>query len=150
MYNSKIERISEILCLLLHIMGGESFSKTKLVKLLYLLDVVKSRKGVPKFSGITFKSYYYGPYSDEIEESISLLSSLGYVTIKKDIGFSGNSYYQIQLNRLADFGHLTDREKIEIKEIVSPLINRSLNELLNITYSTKEFKKTSFGEAISL
>ncbi|MCP4347303.1 MAG: DUF4065 domain-containing protein [Desulfobacterales bacterium] len=151
MANEKIERICEILSFVLHLMkNGEVFSKTKLAKLLYLLDVVKSRQRIPKFSGIKYTSYYYGPFSDDIEESISLLTTFGHITVTKDTSFDGNPYYHIKLNQLPNFGYLTDQEKMDIKKIISPLINRELNELLEITYNTKEYKNAPFGELISL
>ncbi len=151
MVNKKIERISEILSFMLHLMrNGEVFSKTKLVKLVYLLDVVKSRRGTPKFSGVEYSSHYYGPFSDDIEDSISFLTSLGHVTINEHTSFNGNPYYHIKLKQLPNFGYLTDQEKMDIKEIVSPLINRGLNEILEITYNTKEYKNASLGEVIAL
>lgn len=151
MVERKTERISEILSFILHLMkNGEVFSKTKLVKLLYLLDVVKSRRGIPKFSGVEYSSHYYGPFSDDIEESISLLTSLGHIKMDERTSLSGDPYYHIKLKQLPIFGCLTDREKLDIKEIISPLINRDLNEILEITYHTKEYKESSLGEVIAL
>jgi uncharacterized protein YwgA len=151
MKDEKIERISEILAFVLHLMKNrEVFSKTKLAKLLYLLDVVKSRQGVPKFTGIEYTSYYYGPFSDDIEESLSLLNALGHISADERTGFNGNSYYHIKLNQLPNFGCLTDQEKKDIKNILSPLISRDLNDVLGIAYNTKEYKETPFGEVISL
>lgn len=65
MVDEKIERIGEIVCFVLHLMKNrEVHSKTKLAKLLYLLDVVKSRQGIQNFTGIEYtgieyKSYYF-------------------------------------------------------------------------------------------
>lgn len=39
---------------------------------------------------------------------------------------------------------------MDIKNILSPLIHRELNDVLDITYNTKEYKETPFGEVISL
>lgn len=151
MMDAKIERISEIISFALHLMKNrEVFSKTKLVKILYLLDVVKSRQGSPNFTGIEYKSYYYGPYSEEIEDSLSLLISLDHISINEGKSFNGNSYYHIKLNQMPDFGHLTDQEKKDIKTILSPLISRDLDDVLGITYNTKEYRETPFGEVISL
>lgn len=128
----------------------EIFSKTKLVKLLYLLDVVKSRRRIRKFSGVEYRSYYYGPFSEDIEDSILLLKSLGHISVDECRSLSGNSYYHIKLNQLPDFGYLSDEDKRDIKKILSPLTDRELNDVLDITYNTKEYKDAPFGEVISL
>ncbi len=82
MDRERLERISEVLGLILQLMGGETYSKTKLVKLAYLLDVIQSRRGRPGFSGIAFRSYYYGPYSEDIEESLDYLQECGYIKVE--------------------------------------------------------------------
>jgi uncharacterized protein YwgA len=145
------ERISEIIAFTLHLMKNrEIFSKIKLVKLLYLLDVVKSRRKIRNFSGVEYRSYYYGPFSEDIEDSISLLKSLGHISVDERKSLNGNSYYHIKLNHLPNFGYLSDEDKIDIKKILSPLIDRELNDVLDITYNTKEYKETPFGEVIFL
>ena len=148
--NAKIERISEILSLILHLMRGEAFSKTKLVKLIYLLDVIQSRKGSHNFSGVDFRSYYYGPYSEDLEESISLLANLGYISVTPNQSDSGNPYYHFKLNALPNFGRLTDEEKLQMKEYLMPLIELNSKQLLNISYDTKEYRQVELGEAIRL
>ena len=147
-YDAKIERISEILSRILHLMGGRAYSKTKLVKLLYLLDVIQSRRDKPRFSGVNYVSYYYGPYSDDIEESIDFLEELGYISVMRREPNNGNLYYLIQLKALPQFGQLADDEKLEIREILLPLARLDLEELLDITYATPEFSEAPFGEAI--
>jgi len=151
MTNERIERISEIIAFMLHLMKNrEIFSKTKLVKLLYLLDVVKSRRNIRNFSGVEYRSYYYGPFSEDIEDSISLLKSLGHISVDERKSLNGNPYYHIKLNQLPNFGYLSDEDKKDIKKILSPLIDRELNDVLDITYNTKEYKDTPFCEVISL
>jgi uncharacterized protein YwgA len=147
---TKIERISEIIAFILRLMGGRAYSKTKLVKLLYLLDVMYARNGEPNFSGIEYKSYYYGPYSDDIDESLEFLDDHGYITISQNMGEEGNMYYAFELHDTPEFGGLSGREKSQIQRLLSPLVNRSLDELLDITYSTKEYQRTDFREVIAL
>ena len=146
----KIERISEILSLILHLMGGQAFSKTKLVKLIYLLDVIQSRKGIHNFSGVDFKSYYYGPYSEDIEESISLLVNMGYISVTPNQSRNGNPYYHFKLNIIPNFRRLNDEEKLQIQEYLMPLIKFNLKQLLNISYETKEYREVELGEVIRL
>lgn len=146
----KIERISEIIAFILRLMGGRAYSKTKLVKLLYLLDVMYARNNISNFSGVEFKSYYYGPYSDDIDESLQFLEDLGYISISRRVNMEGNTYYCFELHSIPEFGQLDGREKSEIQRLLYPLIDRSLDELLDITYATKEYRQTDFNEVIPL
>jgi uncharacterized protein YwgA len=148
--NAKIERISEIIAFILHLMGGEAYSKTKLMKLIYLLDVIQARNNKLKFSGATFRSYYYGPYSDDIEESLLFLQELGYISVNHRVGQNRNTFYHFRLKDMPRFGQLTDNEKLLIKQNLSSLIELDLNELLEISYATKEFKQSSFNKVIEL
>ncbi|GAB4289259.1 MAG: hypothetical protein Fur0025_23700 [Oscillatoriaceae cyanobacterium] len=148
--NAKIERIGEVLALILHLMRGEAFSKTKLVKLIYLLDVIQSRKGRHNFSGVDFRSYYYGPYSEDIEESISLLANMGYISVTLNQSPSGTPYYHFKLNTIPSFGRVTDEDKRQIQEYLMPLIELNSKQLLNISSETKEYREVELGEAIRL
>lgn len=79
-----------------------------------------------------------------------MLNSLGHIDIDEHASLDGISYCRIKLNQSANLGHLSDRENMDIKNILSPLIHRELNDVLDITYNTKEYKETPFGEVISL
>ncbi len=147
---AKVERISEILAFILRLMGGKTYSKTKLVKLLYLLDVMHARNGIPHFSGIEYRSYYYGPYSEDIDESLQFLEEAGYITVSQKMGAEGNMYYCFVLHDTPEFGRLRGEERSKIQRLLSPLLQRSLHELLDITYTTKEYKQTDFNEVIRL
>jgi hypothetical protein len=50
-----------------------SFGKTKLVKLLYLIDVENYRRYGAKLTGLNWVFYYYGPYSPEIDDVLKRL-----------------------------------------------------------------------------
>jgi hypothetical protein len=150
MKSERIERIGEIIAYVLQLAGGEIFSKTKLVKLLYLLDVMKSREQQGCFTGISFKSYYYGPYSEDIEAGLSLLSDLDCISIDRCRSASGDPYYHIMLRSLPDFGRLTDEDRREIRTRLSPLLDLSLRQLLDVTYQTEEYSQVEFGEVIDL
>jgi uncharacterized protein YwgA len=147
---SNIKRIAEIIALVLRLMGGYAYSKTKLVKIVYLLDIIESRKGKKHFSTATYKSYYYGPYSDDIEESINLLDNFGYVEVGKKTSVNGNTYYTFKLKDTPYFGELSQNEKNEISQYSSQLVELERGKLLELAYITKEFENTQFGEEVKL
>jgi uncharacterized protein YwgA len=151
MRDERIERIAEIIAYVLQLVGGQLFSKTKLVKLLYLLDVTESRKQRNGgFTQIEFKSYYYGPYSEDIENGLSLLSEMGAISVGQRTSMDGNPYYHIKLHSVPDFGHLRDEDRRRIRAALSPLLNLNLQQLLDIAYETEEYSDVDFGEVIPL
>jgi len=135
-----IERPCEIICYVLNLIKETYVSKAKIIKILFLLELIKSRQGIYNFTGLTFKNYYSGAYPDMIENCIDLLKSLKCIEIED---------YNIQLKRIADFGQLTNKEKKEINEIVLPLSEYNKEMLFEITQNTKEIQETLLGETIN-
>jgi hypothetical protein len=148
MDNSKIEKISEIIAFIISIFNGEIYSKTKLVKLLYLIDVVFARKHKKAFSGISYTSYYYGPYSEDIEKALKLLQDFKYITTEPYQTFDGTNYYRFKLNSMPHFSSLTSAERSEVKDILSPFVTMDLKDIVEVAYNTKEYKQTDFNKTI--
>lgn len=79
---------------------GASLGKTKLVKLLYIIDVENYRRRSQTLSGLDWLFYHYGPYSFDIDTALKQLSldlpqeqvttQAGYtaITFKPAAGFS--------------------------------------------------------------
>ncbi|NES17996.1 MAG: hypothetical protein F6K41_03495 [Symploca sp. SIO3E6] len=145
-----IKKIAEIIALVLRMMGGFAYSKTKLVKIIYLLDVIQARKGNKHFSTATYKSYYYGLYSDDIDDAINLLTDLGYVEVGQRTSIDGNTYYTFKLKDTLYFGELSQKERADISEDTSQLAALDLKKILEVTYSTAEYDNTQFGEEVKL
>jgi len=148
--DTKTERIAEILAYLLRLMGGKVFTETKLVKLIYLLDVIQSRKGHPHFSGAVFRRYYPGPSSDDVIDAISLLLKLGYISMTNKREIDGGMYHHFKLQEQPLFGHLTNEERLQIREDVLPLVDFNFKQLRVIATETKESAQVLLGEVINL
>ena len=150
-HSKKIEKIAEVLVVILRLMRGRANSKTKLFKLIYLLDIIQLRRNsIHQFSGVTFKSYFYGPYSKEIEEAIDLLSERNIVTVNKIDKDEERIRYDFLLKEVPIFEHLSEQDRIAIRDSLEDLAKFSLPDILEIAYSTKEYKDTPFGEIIEL
>ncbi|NER99585.1 MAG: hypothetical protein F6J86_38205 [Symploca sp. SIO1B1] len=149
-HQPNIKKIAEIITLVLSLMGGSAYSKTKLVKIVYLLDVIQARKGNKHFSTATYKSYYYGPYSDDIDDAINLLTDFGYVEVGQRTSIDGNTYYTFKLRDTPFFGELSQKEKNDISQDTSQLAALDLKKILDVAYSTKEYDNTQFGEEVKL
>ena len=145
---SRNKKLLEVIGLILQEHGGVLYSKTKLVKLLYLLDRHFVQQRNMPLTGIKYKSYFYGPYSEEIDVALKYLQEKGFLRIKVSENFFGIPYYIIELTSFPDFKALTDEEVKEIRNFVSKYVDKSLDEILEEVYETKEYKETEFGEVI--
>ena len=148
---NKIKRVAHIIAYILNLLGGKEYSKTKIVKLLYLLDIGYARYKSKSFTNINFSSYYYGPYSSEIEEAIDYLIKNKKLTVTRyRSGYhSSKNYYAFELNSTMDFW-LTIEEKFDIHRYLKDYLFLSLNELLRITYESEQYRATNFGDLIQI
>ena len=59
-HETKIKRVSSIIAYILLLLGGKEYSKTKIVKLLYLLDIGYARYKKRSFTNGKAGRYYTG------------------------------------------------------------------------------------------
>ena len=149
--NKDMEKVLEVIGLILSIHGGKIYSKTKLIKLLYLLDLQFAKESGIPLTGIEYKSYFYGPYSEDIEDALKSLEKLGFLEVTQEKStFTGKLYYVLKLLDLPRFNKLTEKEKEKIRKLVSRYIDSSLDDILDEVYETEEYKNTPFGEVIHI
>ncbi len=150
MENKKIDKLMETIGLIISSHGGIIHSKTKLVKLIYLIDLISKKKNNYKITEATYKSYFYGPYSEDIDIALHQLKDLELIDVYEDFSlYTGRQYYTIKLKDLPNFGALSEEEKKLIRNITSRYKNKPLDEILEEVYNTEEFSRTNFGEEIS-
>jgi len=143
------KKLSEIIGLILSVHGGVLHSKTKLVKLLYLLDLKAIKELGRTLTGVKFKSYFYGPYSDEIDEVLNYLEELGFISIDKNFSFyTGKEYIVYKLNNVPNFNALTFEEKNFIRDVIKNYKDKDLEEILMEVYSSEPYIQSEFGEEI--
>jgi len=145
------EKLKNIILLILKLHGNKLYFKTKLVKLLYLLDLHFNKKFKHPLTNLQYKCYFYGPYSKEIEKVLNSLENENIIHIKEVFDFfSDKNYYVIELKELPVLNKLSEEEKKEISNFVKKYANKSLSEILEKVYNTPPFKRASFGETIRL
>jgi uncharacterized protein YwgA len=127
-------------------------TRTKLVKLLYLIDLLFYKKKETTLTGLKYVSYYYGPYAPEIIEAVNSLNNF---EIQEEMSSSldGNTYYLYSVgvnSRLrCDIDKILKSEEKEVAdEILAKHGNNSLDYLLKEVYATREYKNTSLGKEI--
>ena len=129
-----------------------NITRTKLVKILYLIDLsyVKAKKR--SLTGLTYHSYYFGPYSEDIINAINQLK--GYeVEEVSSISLDGREYYLYRpgMNpRWETPPALQDEEAEVIDQVISEHGNKSLDEILKYVYNTEPYKRCKKGKPIVL
>lgn len=114
---------------------GAGFGKTKLVKLLYLIDVENYRRRRKTLSGLEWRFYHYGPYAFEIDEALDALAlEVPQETVAMK---SGRNAIVFRPDRnlnpsLAD--HIQLRELRLVNRIIQEWGETDLNSLLNHVY----------------
>jgi hypothetical protein len=127
-------------------------TRTKLVKLLYLADLLYSKKYGRTLTGVTYFSYFYGPYSDEIARSITKLKDADCIEEHVGVGVEGQEYYLYSVKNDFEFpeGLLGSSERKTLNKVITDYGDLDLDDILNIVYSTKPFHETKKGHRIHL
>lgn len=145
---SEDKKLLEVIGIILQMHGGVLYSKTKLVKLLFLIDKHFANESGSPLTNVKYRSYFYGPYSGDIESALDYLAQNGYITIRYVSDFVAEPYYVLTLVEPPKFSALSEEEKEKVRDIISRYVNTSLKDILEEVYETEEYKKTEFGEVI--
>ncbi len=126
-------------------------TRTKLVKLLYLADIAHYRRTSTSLTKVTYYSYYYGPYSERIIESIEKLNPYEieeFYRTSKD----GKEYYTYSSGRYPRITKLdlTQEEEKTLDEIITAYGAMNLDDLLKYVYCTPQYRKSRKGETITI
>lgn len=128
-------------------------TRTKLVKLLYLIDLISLKRNKTSITNLIYVSYHYGPYSPKIKEALDILNNF---EIQEDLNTSvdGNIFYLYSLgtnSRLKDAPEklLKSEEKAIVDDVLENYGHKSLKSLLDVVYETKAYKNTPLGKDIS-
>ncbi|MCY4653096.1 MAG: Panacea domain-containing protein [Dehalococcoidia bacterium] len=124
------------------------FGKTKLVKLLYLIDVENYRRRRKTLSGLEWRFYYYGPYAFEIDNALDELSFD--IPQEEVTTLSGHNAVVFRAHRelsprLADYVQL--RELRLVNDVIQRWGDTDFNSLLNHVYfHTEPMKDAKRGD----
>ena len=142
------KKLLELIGIILQMHGGVLYSKTKLVKLLFLIDKHFANKYGAPLTNVKYRSYFYGPYSGDIESALDYLTENGYITMRYVNDFIAEPYYELTLIELPKFSALSEKEKEEVRDFISRYVSAPLKDILEEVYQTEEYKNTEFGEVI--
>ncbi len=123
-------------------------TRTQLVKYVYLYDLKAKPEGLE--TGITWKNYYYGPYSEEVIDALKDMN--GYELIEEQrLNLSSEKFYYLYRKGPVDLEYSLDKKE---RSILDRLIEKhkgsTLEELLEEVYQTNQYQKSDFGEVIPI
>ena len=124
-----------------------TLTRTKIVKLLYLLDIESVSKHGKQLTNFEYRKYYYGPYDENI---INLLDERQYFSVGLGITSSGNQYYNYTVGPKKNDYQMNDNTKELVNSVIKKYGQCSLDKILEVAYSTPQFKKTNFGDKIKM
>jgi hypothetical protein len=112
-----------------------NLSKTKLLKLLYLIDVEYYRLHQKTFTGFQWKFFHLGPWTNEIDPLLDELVHSGELVSRP---YSSQEYdsYNYEAENEIDISSLFTSVKDEgaIKRVLSRWADRSVGEILDYVY----------------
>jgi uncharacterized phage-associated protein len=140
--------VLELLKLILQETESESLSigKTKLIKILYLLEVEYYRSFQKRLTDLEWQFYHYGPYPIGIEKILGSPDLEEMPKLLKD----GKVYkkYSVASDRSAERGIDSDVQRL-IKRVVNEWGGLGLNDLLDFVYfETEPMRKAKRGEIL--
>ncbi len=124
---------------------GNKLTRTKLVKLLFIIDYIAKngkKMGIGKtITGTKYHYYHHGPFSRKIQNAIQDMQ--GREIVETDISKPGEfaSYYKYTPGKMPRFDPNFDPdEKNIIDFVIKEYGDYSLNSLLEIVYNVPEMK----------
>jgi Protein of unknown function (DUF4065) len=123
-----------------------TLNQTKLVKLLYLIDVERVASGRKALTGLRWVFYHYGPYALELPDTLKLMEGSEVIV---------DDWHDSKLYRAAPGASSGDEWPSGTRSLVDGVIRHyaslDLNELLDIVYfHTSPMKGAVRGEPLDL
>jgi hypothetical protein len=114
---------------------GASFGKTKLVKLVYLIDVENYRIRGEKLTGVNWVFYYYGPYITDIDDTLRKLDL--YIAEEETTTATQHRVFVYKGHWDAEKAFLEETSSLEqslVKRVLKKWALEDLNPILSYVY----------------
>jgi uncharacterized phage-associated protein len=124
-------------------------TRTKLVKYLYLADLMATKQRGKPVTDLQYRSYYYGPYAPEILDAAE--NQPQYIAFERAVRSDGAPYYAYRpTDARPKLDALSGEDRAVIDAVLEHYGDYSLKKLLRTVYETEPFKKTEMLETIDL
>jgi len=142
--------VKEIIMYLLELSNGFINGKTKLARILYLLNYEYFRKKKILLMELKFKNSFFGPYIVDFDQILNELVKEKYIKITQiESLFEPYFLYRIELLNKPNYIYLDEKLKHEIEDIFRRYISMNLNDLIDVVFETDLCINTDFGEIIN-
>lgn len=138
-----------ILYLVGRLAGGRTLvGRTRIMKLLYLADLVAKYRLGKTITGSRYYYYFFGPYSDEVQNAIISLTAKGLLSDNPVLTNAGQAHdYKANVKETPALP-LTKEEKDILDEIIVKFGRRKLEEVVKTAYQTPPMKTARPYESI--
>jgi len=137
-------KIEEIIEALLFFAGSKDI-KTKIVKACYLLESEYFDKTGQRLTDVEYKYHLYGPYSEAIVTSMMNDRNILYIP---QTSMNGNDYDLFKLEETSVISKIDPLTLSLIEKWAKIMQQKTYDEMVNLAYSDKNFKKTEKGKVI--
>lgn len=145
--SSNKDKFKQIYMYVLSLFKQNGVPKTKLAKLLYLIDFRHFYENLESMSGILYKHQQYGPVPDIFHELTDELFENG--DIKIEFLTEGAQMISPLSNIYKDEYNLLSKKEIkEIEEVCNAWKNKSTKEIVNYTHHQKPWMASRDNEII--
>jgi hypothetical protein len=138
-------KIEEIIEALLFFAGSQDI-KTKIVKACYLLESEYFDKTGQRLTDVEYKYHLYGPYSEVIVTSMMNDKNISY---SAQTSMNGNDYDLFKLKETSVISKIDPLTLSLIEKWAKVMQQNTLEEILKLAYSDKNFVKTEKGKVIN-
>lgn len=131
--------------------------KTHLQKLLFLTDLISSKRFQEKITAIEYKRYLHGPYSSQLNDYTEKLSKSDWIEIKelpfindpskKYVRYYSKKPTQIKQQLLKNLG---PDKMLLIDEVIDSFGNMSLQDVLEIVYGLQIIKASEMDKPLEM
>ena len=143
--------MSDLEKIMIYLIGKAGpITKTKLVKLLYLIDVAYKKSHQKILTGLKYVKYFYGPYSRDIDEALKNLYASNLISYEEHFTADGRRYYLISLKDDVKIPDVDGDVEGVIDKVVKKYAFKRLDDILDVIYSMDEVKGAKFGEPIRI
>ncbi|MFO7951363.1 MAG: DUF4065 domain-containing protein [Bacillota bacterium] len=142
--NNKLHAILEYLVTKLE----GNITRTQLVKYVYLYDLIAKPKGIA--TGVTWRNYYYGPYSEEVIDVLRNMNGYEIIEEQRYNSYLEKFYYLYKKGPVDLEYALGEEEREILDKLIEEYKSSSLEELLIKVYKTDQYQKSDFGEVIPI
>ncbi len=126
--------------------------RTRIMKILYLADLIAKSKLGRTITGTEYRYYFYGPYSREVIDAIIKLKNEGYLTDETELTKFGpaHNYRPTEKAHEVQIAHLTKEETEILDSVIKKFGRNELIRLLDVVYATEPMRKAFPGEILRL